>query len=150
MDEQPELVIKGTVRGGGGLDIDLTVAMEPVVSDDVAPELIALYTTTIRADNDGHFDHRHAVTKDVADQLHGWAMCTVMVQPRAAGVRPFTKTIRWQRRSAAELITGFNALLESLSFELDTTQVSNGCAVPLAATRTPRQSSARNGLWNPR
>ncbi len=147
MDALPELVIVGTVRGGAGLDIDLTVALEPVVADDVAPDLVALYTTTVRADDTGCFVDRHTVTNDVAEQLHGWMMCTVMVQPLTAGRRPYSKTVRWQRESAAALITGFNALLSSLTFELETAP--SDCAEPLATTRTPRRSSARNGPWNP-
>jgi hypothetical protein len=88
------------------------------------------------------------VTNEIAEQLHGWMMCTVMVQPLVTGRRPFSKTVRWQRESAAALITGFNALLSSLTLELDATP--SDCVAPLATARTPRRSSTPNGPWNPR
>jgi hypothetical protein len=145
-----DLVIAGAVRGAYGVDIDLTIALEPVLADDATPQLIAVYSTTVRADGDGRFTDRWAVTQDVAEQLRGWVMCTVVLQPRITGVQPFSKTVCWQRQTSAELITGLNALLASLSFELCPAAFPNGCVAPLATARTPRPSSAPNGPLNPR
>jgi hypothetical protein len=112
-----ELVIAGTIGDGAIRDLDVTVAIETVVPDDEISEILGLYCTRIHTDAGGRFSDGYAVPDETRRRLHGWVMCTVVVQPLVAGAGSYSKVVRWQRSTSDELIRGLNALLSSLSFD---------------------------------
>jgi hypothetical protein len=117
-DDSPrELIIAGTTRDVAGARVQLIVALEPVVADDAGSELIALHAAEVCADDRGRFVYRYALPDDERARLTGWVMCTVLAQRMAAGATISTKVVRWQRPSSAELITGLNALLGTITVD---------------------------------
>jgi hypothetical protein len=114
-----DLVIAGRIKGAAGIDVDLTVAIETVVADHEISEILAMYGTSVHLDDNGHFVDRYDLPDDVRDHLHGWVMCTVVVQPRVAGAPPYVKAVRWQRPASNDLIAGLSALLATVSLEVD-------------------------------
>lgn len=114
-----ELVLAGVIRGASSCDVDLTVAIETVAADDDVPEILGLFGTRIRTDANGRFADRYAVPDELRRRLHGWVMCTVVVQPRLPGAGAYTKVVRWQRSSSQELLAGLSALLAPLSFTVE-------------------------------
>ncbi len=113
-----DLVVAGNAKGASHTDVGLMVAIETVVPDNEIPEILLMYSTLTRTDADGHFVDRYDVPDDVRHQLHGWVMCTVVVQPHLPGASGYTKVVRWQRQSSGELIAGLSALLATVSFDI--------------------------------
>jgi hypothetical protein len=113
-----ELLVAGTIKGAANSDVGLTVAIETVVPDNELPEILTLYAGRTRTDADGRYVDRYAVPDADRRKLHGWVMCTVVVQPQRSGCGGYTKAVRWQRQTSAELIAGLNALLASVSFDV--------------------------------
>jgi hypothetical protein len=113
-----ELLVAGTIKDAPRSDVDLVVVIERVVPDDEIPEILGLYGNRIRTDADGRFADRYTVPDDMRQHLHGWVMCTVVVQPQVPGAGSYVKVVRWQRPSSDELIAGLGALLSPVSFKL--------------------------------
>ncbi len=118
MTSRCELRIGGTIKGAASSDVDLTVAIETVVPDNEIPELLVLYSARVRTDADGRFVVDYSVPEETRRHLHGWVMCTVVVQPLVPGAGEYSKVVRWHRPSSSELIAGLSALLASVSFEV--------------------------------
>src|SRR4249919_1082735 len=114
-----DLVIAGSIKGAADCDVDLTVAVETVVADHEISEILAMYFTSVHTDSTGHFVDRYDLPDDVRNNLHGWVMCTIVVQPRVAGAPPYVKVVRWQRQASGDLIAGLSALLATVSFDID-------------------------------
>jgi hypothetical protein len=113
-----DLVVSGTIKGAPSGAVDLVVVIERVVPDDALAEIIDLYCTRAGTDAVGLFADRYTPSDDVRQQLHGWVMCTVMVVPDVPGTGGYSKTVRWQRQSSSELMSGLSGLLASASFEV--------------------------------
>jgi hypothetical protein len=114
-----DLVVSGTIKGAPSSAVDLVVVIERVVPDDALPEIIDLYCTCAGTDAAGLFADRYTPSDDVRQHLHGWVMCTVMVVPDFPGAGGYSKTVRWQRQSSSELMSGLSGLLASVSFEVE-------------------------------
>ncbi len=110
-------MVTGQVRGAAIDQVQIVVALEPVVSDDAVGELLDLYAAEVPTDADGHFVHRYVVPEAVRRRLHGWVMCAVTVQTRNS-VAPTTKVVRWQRPSAGPLIAALSALLGTIVIDI--------------------------------
>ncbi len=113
-----DLVIAGAINGALHVGADLLVAIERVMPDDADPEIIDLVCTPIHTDADGRFTYRYSPREAVRERLHGWVMCTVVVQPRVLGSDGYCKVVRWQRPSADDLLAGLGALLGPVLLEL--------------------------------
>jgi hypothetical protein len=127
-DERRDLVIAGTVKGTSRRELDLMVAIETVVPDHEIPEILAIYSSLVRPDAVGRFVDRYDLPDDVRHRLHGWVMCTVVLQSRERGAITHTKMVRWQRQSSSELIAGLSALLAAVSFDLSHADAARGAA----------------------
>jgi hypothetical protein len=115
--ERVDLVIAGVIKDAANCDVELLVAIETVVPDHEVPEILTMYSTRTHTDGAGRYADRYDVPEEVRRHLHGWVMCTVVVQPQVRGAGSFTKVVRWQRQTSNELIAGLGALLASVSFE---------------------------------
>jgi hypothetical protein len=114
-----DLVVSGTIKGAPSSTVDLVVVIERVVADDALPEIIGLYGTCAGTDAAGLFVDRYTPSDDVRQQLHGWVMCTVMVVSDVPGAGGYSKTVRWQRQSSSELMSGLSGLLAGVSFDVE-------------------------------